>query len=203
MSIVEYQGGYMDTNKKITWEKVKEYCTKYGYIALIVVAMIVLATAIAIGTASSANNEVEETNTTTTSFYNPVMNFTLAKDYSDTELMYNETLNQWEAHKAVDLTVSEGSGVYAVLDGTVTSVEKDYLKGTVITITHDNGLVTTYASLDDEAKVKVNDKVTRGQEIGSATTSAENEKLGARLQFAVFKDGVAVDPNNYLDLGTK
>lgn len=189
---------------KITWEKVKEYFVKYGYIALIVVAMIIMATAIAIGTVAASNSsQVEETNTTTTTFYNPVMNFTLVKDFSDKELMYNETLNQWEAHKAVDLSVSEGSGVYAVLDGTVTSVTNDYLHGTVITITHDNGLVTKYASLDENPKVQENDKVERGQEIGSATTSAENEKLGARLQFSVFKDGVAVDPNNYLDLGTK
>ena len=189
---------------KITWEKVKEYFVKYGYIALIVVAMIIMATAIAIGTVAASNSsQVEETNTTTTTFYNPVMNFTLVKDFSDKELMYNETLNQWEAHKAVDLSVSEGSGVYAVLDGTVTSVTNDYLHGTVITITHDNGLVTKYASLDENPKVQENDKVERGQEIGSATTSAENEKLGARLQFSVFKEGVAVDPNNYLDLGTK
>lgn len=190
--------------RKITWEKVKEYFVKYGYIALIVVAMIIMATAIAIGTVAASNSsQVEETNTTTTTFYNPVMNFTLVKDFSNKELMYNETLNQWEAHKAVDLSVSEGSGVYAVLDGTVTSVTNDYLHGTVITITHDNGLVTKYASLDENPKVQENDKVERGQEIGSATTSAENEKLGARLQFSVFKDGVAVDPNNYLDLGTK
>ena len=50
------------------------------------------------------------------------------------ELIYNDTLKQWETHNGVDLKVASGSKVYSILDGKVKDIlnqiekiEKDFL----------------------------------------------------------------------------
>ncbi|MBQ3494196.1 MAG: M23 family metallopeptidase [Clostridia bacterium] len=133
----------------------------------------------------------------------PANDPTVLKEFSSTELMYNETLEQWESHKAVDLTSSDQK-VYAVLSGVVTSVESSYEDGTIITITHDNGFVSVYSSLDSEILVEEDDTVTKGQEIAKmSSTSANEQNQGNHLHFELFKDGQKVDPSNYLTLENK
>ncbi len=193
---------------KLTWEKVKDYAGRYGYIALIIVAMIALAVVIAVGSVLASNSgDTPITDIPTegqvTTFYDPVAEFRLGKDYNGSHLVYNESLEKWTPHKCVDLLVNDKADVYAVLSGTVTNIDKTYMRGTVVTIDHGDGLVTKYASLENDVPLTVNATVERGQKIGTATISPEGKQLGARLQFSVFKDGLAVDPNNYLSLGEK
>lgn len=54
----------------------------------------------------------------------PLEGATVLKGYSATDLMYNSTLKQWEAHKAVDLVSETSKNVLACLEGTVRKVEK-------------------------------------------------------------------------------
>ena len=145
------------------------------------------------------------TNTPTTiSFILPLENFELTKDFSNTNLKYNATWKQWESHKAVDLKANEGERVLSVLGGTVESIKNDYLKGTVITISHSDGFKTVYASLKEDVLVKVGDVLKQGDVIGYVSTTAKAEQNdGAHLHFEMFKDGVAVDPNLYLTLQGK
>ncbi len=140
------------------------------------------------------------TNTPTTiSFILPLENFELTKDFSNTNLKYNATLKQWESHKAVDLKTTEGEKALAVLNGKVESIKNDYLKGTVVTVLHDDGFKTVYASLLEDVVVSVGDSVNQGDVLGYVSTTAKAEaKDGAHLHFEIFKDGVAVDPNLYL-----
>lgn len=133
----------------------------------------------------------------------PMKNATVSKDYSGKELQYNDTLKQWEIHKAIDFLAGEELNVFALTDGTVSNVYNNYLEGTVIEIAHKNGLVSVYKSLA-KADVKVGDNVTSGQVIGQAGESMASElNMGAHLHFEVLLDGVRVDPNNYIDLGEK
>ena len=183
----------MLVKEKTTKEKIVNWLKQYMYVLIVSAVMLALAIVLS----------VVETGSLTQSFYNPVLNFTVGKDYCGDALMYNATLNQWEAHKSVDLQVAEGSSVYACLSGTVSGVSENYLYGTTVEITHDNGLVTKYSSLSADAKVNVGDTVTSGQLIGTATTSAGESDLGTHLRLEVFRNGVAVDPNQYLDLSSK
>lgn len=133
----------------------------------------------------------------------PMNDASVIKDYSTTELQYNQTLNRWEAHLAVDL-MSVDTNVMAIYDGTVTSVENDFLMGNIITISHDNGLVSVYASLDDNLLVKVGDSVTKGQVIATAGNTASSESAdGVHLDFSMLLNGEEVDPNDYLSLQNK
>lgn len=144
-----------------------------------------------------------QTSTENLNFALPMQEALLVKDFSNQELQKNDTLNQWEAHLAVDLA-SDKTDVYSVLDGKVAAVNYDILDGHTIKIEHASGLVSIYSSLDENLLVKVGDKVGAGQKIGSASESATGEAdLGGHLHFSLQKDGKYVDPNDYLDLQSK
>ena len=140
----------------------------------------------------------------TVTFIMPVDNGTLIKNYSATALMYNSTLKQWEAHKAVDIGAPQGTPVVAVYDGTVTKVESTSQLGTAVTIDHGNGLSTVYASLDPTVEVAVGDVVKQGDVLGTVANTSKNEAgEGPHLHFEVWKDGVKIDPNLYLTFDGK
>ena len=93
--------------------------------------------------------------------------------------------------------------VLAFTDGTVSKVYSNYLEGTVIEIAHSNGLVSVYKSLES-ANVKVGDKVSAGQVIGVlGNTMAQEQSEGNHLHFELLKNGTKINPNDYLDLGSK
>ena len=152
----------------------------------------------------NTSQTVQTSAPTTISFIMPVKNGVVIKDFSNTALKYNSTLKQWESHKAVDIKAVDNSDVMAVMAGEVVSIENNYLKGTIVTIKHNKSLQTVYASLDEDVKVKVGDKVKQGTVIGKVSTSAKGESAdGAHLHFEVLVDNVKVDPNLYLNTGDK
>ncbi|MBQ9792875.1 MAG: M23 family metallopeptidase [Clostridia bacterium] len=152
----------------------------------------------------NTNQTVQTSAPTTISFIMPVKNGVVIKDFSNTALKYNSTLKQWESHKAVDIKATDDSEVMAVMAGEVVGIESNYLKGTIITIKHNKSLQTVYASLDEDVKVKVGDKVKQGTVIGKVSTSAKGESAdGTHLHFEVLVDNVKVDPNLYLNTGDK
>ena len=182
-----------------------------SYIYAAIIALLVIACAITIAFVN-AKNTTSETNVgndqtvqvAATAFIVPMKNATIAKDYSGSELQYNDTLKQWEIHKAIDFLAGEDLNVYAVGDGTVSNVYTNYLEGTVVEISHSNGLVSVYKSLNKDVVVSVGDKVGAGSTIGSvAETMAQELKTGAHLHFEMKKDGKLINPNDYLDLGNK
>ena len=186
----------MEINKT---NKFKNFFKRYGVIALAGVFVV----AIALTIAFTAVDRGSEVTTNTLQFEEPMNNAVVLKDYSDTELQYNSVLNRWEAHLGIDFT-SEDTSVLSVLEGTVTSVTNNSLEGYVVEITHGDGFVSVYSSLDANVLVAEGDAVAKGQQIGNASNTATNEFTeGNQLHFCLLKDGVEVDPNNYLDLQNK
>lgn len=190
-------GGNMEITKKNSFV---EFIKKFW--VYLVVGVVVFAVALTF-TLLATLNGATPTGITNLDFYMPMNNASVIKDFSDTELQENETLNQWEAHLAVDLT-SENSEVYSVLAGTVASVEYDYLNGYTVTIDHADGFQSIYSSLQEDVLVKEGDKVSAGQQIGSASDSAQGElDLGSHLHFTLMLNDDHVDPNDYLNLQEK
>ena len=192
-----------ELEKVAKFAKIKKVLKKYGYFALLGVAVITLVlTIVFVNVKNNKNvsvNEEEPVSTDVISFSMPVASTVVSMGYSNTELQYNSTLNTWRAHYGVDLLTDIGSEVFAVLDGTVKSVTTDQLNGTVITLKHANGLETVYGSLNKNVLVKVGDSVYRGQQIGVIALSATNEaNQGAHLHFEVLENGNNIDPSIYL-----
>ena len=139
-----------------------------------------------------------------TKFVMPLDSCEVIKDFSADRLQFNSTLKQWEAHKAVDLKAEVGTGVKAIGDGKVLSIETTHIKGTTVVIEHKGGFVSSYSSLNADVDVEVGDSIKSGEEIGKVDKSAKGESSDeTHLHFELLKDGKKVDPNLYFTFGQK
>ncbi len=139
----------------------------------------------------------------TLTFLSPCNNPTIIKDYNDSQLVWNATLNQYATHVGVDFTSSD-LNVYASAKGTVKEVGHNNLDGHYIVLVHDNGYVTKYYSLEDTGDLKVGSVINQGALIGKMSTSQGSESLdGAHLHFEMWRDGEAINPLEVIVLDNK
>jgi len=132
--------------------------------------------------------------------------FDVVKGYSETELQWNETAGQWQGHRAVKIAVGQGTPVLATYAGSITNVIHDSLEGTIVEITHRDGLMTRYMGLDSTLNVKRGDSVVRGQQIGKVGGRPIDHKDGPHVKLEVLHNGKKVNPADYipnLDSGNK
>lgn len=197
----------MKKNKNDKKGEILAFIKRYSYLFVVAVLFVVLSVTLSVVDTNpndvDNNDNKQDVGASAITFYSPLLNCSLQKGFSDTNLMYNETLKQWEAHMAIDLTTAGNSNVYAVLDGKVANVYENYLEGKVVVIEHANNLKTIYKSLDSTASLKVGDMVSKGQVIGSTGLSAGEAHLGNHLHFEVEEDGKKIDPSGYLNLTDK
>lgn len=114
-------------------------------------------------------------------------------------LSYDVTMRDWRAHQGIDIASPLGTTVTAAHEGTVESVEQDDFYGTVVTVSHGDGLCTVYANLADVPAVSVGDWVEAGAVIGSVGDTALCEVgEGTHLHFAVTVGGESGDPLSFL-----
>lgn len=188
-------------------QKMSNFFRKYGYYVLLgvfLLSLVLTLIIVATTTVSDSNEDSVPSNTTLVTPCLPVLNATIYKEFYGDELIYNQTLKQWETHNGIDLQVANGSKVYAMLDGKVTNVYTNLLEGTVVEIDHGDGLVGSYGSLSEGVAVSVGDSVSRGSEIGEVADSASAESdAGAHLHLSIMDNGKKVDPAAYLNIGTK
>ncbi len=104
-------------------------------------------------------------------------------------------------HGAVDLPIEVDTPVLAAAEGIVTKVVDNGYGFNYITITHPNGLITLYGHLHHE-EAQVGQRVAAGQEIGKSGglpgDKGSGQSTGPHVHFAVYKNGEAVDPLDYL-----
>ena len=146
--------------------KFKRFLKKFGALSLAGV----FALAIALTIAFTVPSGVEEVTTNVMNFGLPMTNAVVLKDYAEDRLQRVEGVRKYEIHLSVDLT-SENSSVFSIYDGVVKSIDVGRVEGTTITIEHQDGFVSVYASLDPSVSVAEGAKVSKGQEIGKASNS--------------------------------
>ena len=98
------------------------------------------------------------------------------------------------------VTLSNGDEpfeVKAALSGTVEDVVVDEFMGNKVTIKHADGLTTSYGSVTG-ITVEKGDQVAQGETIATTAANEWNPTAGNHLLFEVKKDGVAVNPGNFL-----
>ena len=99
-------------------------------------------------------------------------------------------------HAALDLAAPQGTPVKAAMDGKISALGYNGTYGNYIIISHPGGYQTMYAHLYSTA-VKKGDQVSQGTLIGAVGTTGYS--TGPHLHFAVFKNGRAVNPLDYLN----
>lgn len=98
-------------------------------------------------------------------------------------------------HSGIDFGGKTGDPIYATADGKIIESSYDRALGNYIVIDHSNGLRTLYAHLSKRL-VSAGETVSKGDEIGKLGSTGRS--TGPHLHYEVYKNGVPVNPKNYL-----
>ena len=131
-------------------------------------------------------------------YYLLPLNSKVVKDFSDGDMVYSTTMDDWRTHDGIDLSGNIGDNVIAVQDGKVVETLTDELWGDVVVIQHGNGLKVRYSGV--KAGVKKDADIEQGQVIGTLVAIPLEEKDGAHLHIETEVDGKTVDPVKALNL---
>jgi murein DD-endopeptidase MepM/ murein hydrolase activator NlpD len=119
-----------------------------------------------------------------------------------------------ENHNGIDIANSQGTPIIAMADGKVIrtqdndpeydkkplaekSIAVQALWGNLIVLQHKNNVTSWYAHMV-EKKVKMGEKVLKGQQIGLMGTTGRS--TGSHLHLTVKKDNRAVDPAEFFEV---
>lgn len=147
-------------------------------------------------TTSKTENQKQESKEL--SFIKPV-DGEISKEYAKDNLVYSETLKEWTTHLGIDIKADKTTVVKAAEAGTIKSIKNDPRYGLTIVIDHGNGYESIYANLLTSEFVVENEKVEKGQSIGTVGNTAVFEIADEpHLHFEIQKDSIQVDPNLYI-----
>ena len=111
---------------------------------------------------------------------------------------YHPILHYRRLHSGIDMTAHKGTPIYATGDGVVRiagrSSEGYSGYGIVALVDHGYGFQTLYAHMQS-VKVRVGQKVKRGEQIGTVGSSGMSS--GNHLHYEVIQNGKKVDPVYY------
>ncbi|MRG86175.1 M23 family metallopeptidase [Salinibacillus xinjiangensis] len=112
-------------------------------------------------------------------------------------ILYN---NKYYQSKGIDIASAndEPFDVTAALTGSVTEVKEDPLLGMVVELTHDNGVTTHYASLEEVA-VESGQEVSQGDVLGTAGKNLYGQANGTHVHFEVRKDENPINPEDFFN----
>ncbi|MCH7980945.1 MAG: M23 family metallopeptidase [Proteobacteria bacterium] len=103
-------------------------------------------------------------------------------------------------HTGIDFAGKQGAEISVVADGVVTWSGDRYGYGIMVEINHGNGYATRYAH-NSENLVEVGDEVRKGQAV--ALMGETGRATGPNLHFEVLRNGVRVNPVNFIRDTTK
>ena len=139
-----------------------------------------------------------EINFTESSLMEWPVNGQVVLDYNMDNTIYFPTLNVYKLNPAIAISSEIGAPVAAVANGKIVSVVNNEETGQTVTVDMGNGYQAVYGQLKD-VPFQAEEYVSAGSVLGyiSEPTKYYTEE-GANLYFALSKDGVPLDPMQYL-----
>jgi len=144
--------------------------------------------------AELASSEVAITEAPVANFFIMPVTGKIIKKFSDTELQYSETYEDFRYHNGIDIAADKGTKVTAVGDGTVTEIKTDELYGITVIIDHGNGITAKYCGLNGTPTVKVGDIVNCKTQLGDVNIVPCESVDQSHLHFEMLKDNKNVSP---------
>ena len=131
-------------------------------------------------------------------YVRPVSGAVLTPFSGDT-LLFQPTMGDWRVHAGTDFSAEAGETVLALTDGTVQQIAEDGLYGTCVTLTHNNGLTSSYCGMDD-VRVQEGQVVSAGESLGVCADSIPAESaLGTHVHVQVTQNDAPIDVLTLLD----
>ena len=121
-------------------------------------------------------------------------------DYKSTEdeqksaLIYFE--NTYLQNSGVVYGMDNDFDVVTILDGVVTEVKEDKTLNTIVTIKHENNVISVYQGLKD-VTVKKDEEISAGTVIGKSSESNMLKNYKSTILFELIVNGTNVNPENY------
>lgn len=125
----------------------------------------------------------------------------ISREFSNDELIYAPTMNDFRTHDGIDIVGDIGTPVSALADGTVADIYDDPFMGKTVVLKHSGGLVSCYSNLSNELpkEITVGAAVSVGCTIGGIGETAAVESAEApHVHVSVYLDEHAVNPEDYL-----
>ena len=116
-------------------------------------------------------------------------------DQTKSIILYENTYVQ---NTGINYSSDEEFDVVSILSGEVIEVKEKELLAKTVTIKHSNDIISVYQSLGN-VKVKVGDKVTTGQVIGTSGSCSLIKGSDNNLHFELYINGNIVNPNEFFD----
>ncbi|WP_058485489.1 M23 family metallopeptidase [Defluviitalea phaphyphila] len=110
----------------------------------------------------------------------------------------NPILNKEEFHKGIDIGAEEGSYIIAVKKGKVLEIKLSSTYGNILKYETEDGYVIIYAHCKD-IFVKKDEFIEKGQIVASVGNTG-GLSTGPHLHYEISKNGVLIDPINYVNL---
>lgn len=133
-------------------------------------------------------------------FIMPVNSNQIGIKFSNDQLVYSQTLDEWIIHNGTDIVAPIGTNVYASEKGKIVEISNSVGEGLKIIIEHEDGYKTVYSNLSTSKMVQEGQNVEKGtviSTIGKTATFEYNEK--DHLHFEIHKDNKPVNPLNLVN----
>lgn len=115
-----------------------------------------------------------------------------AKKQENSLIVYENTYIQ---NNGVDYISDDDFDVVSILDGEIISIEDSEVYGKILTVKHNENLISVYSNIKDTV-AKVGYKLSQGEIIGKSTKSSLFSSDNSMLHFEVYYKGNALDPEN-------
>ena len=119
--------------------------------------------------------------------------------YSMDQTVYFPTLEQYKYNPAIIIGGQVGEEIGAAAPGIVSNIEQTAQTGVTVTLDMGNGYTAVYGQLK-EVPLQIGDYVGAGELIGYVSEPTKYYSVeGANLYFEVQKDGVPVNPLDFME----
>ena len=116
------------------------------------------------------------------------------EDEQKIALIYFE--NTYLQNSGVVYGMDSDFDVVSILDGVVTEVKEDKTLNTIVTIKHENNVISVYQGLKD-VTVKKDEEISAGTVIGKSSESNMLKNYKSTILFELIVNGTNVNPENY------